>query len=91
VRFRRQEPVGPYIVDFITFEGRLVVELDGEVHDRWSRDDVRDAWLRGRGFRVLRVENHLVRDDILLVVGWILRLVTHPEDDPEEVVHRRWD
>ena len=59
--FRRQVPIGPYIADFVCFEARLVVELDGASHDhpdRLHRDGERDAWFRSQGFETLRLANH---------------------------------
>jgi hypothetical protein len=53
-KFRRQAPVGPYIVDFVCLEARLVVEVDGGQHAGSELDRVRDAWLEARGFRMLR-------------------------------------
>jgi len=45
-RFRRQQPLGPYVVDFFCAEARLVIEIDGPCHIRRRRDDRRrDAWL----------------------------------------------
>jgi very-short-patch-repair endonuclease len=58
-RFRRQQPVGPYIVDFFCAKARLIIELDGGQHaDREAQDAARTAWLEARGYRVLRVWNH---------------------------------
>jgi very-short-patch-repair endonuclease len=55
VQFRRQHPIGPYIVDFCCVERMLIVELDGGQHgDQRARDEARTQWLTGRGFRVLR-------------------------------------
>lgn len=54
VRFRRQEPIGPYIVDFVCFEHRLIIEADGGQHAESQHDARRDVWLRGQGFRLLR-------------------------------------
>src|SRR5437588_4018224 len=56
LKFRRQFPVGPYVVDFVCLRIRLVVELDGPFHDP-EHDIVRDAWLMAQGFRVLRFPN----------------------------------
>jgi very-short-patch-repair endonuclease len=64
--FRRQHPVGPYITDFCCSTTRLVVEIDGGVHnapDRMLRDTEREAYLRDRGYRVLRLTNHEVLSD----------------------------
>ena len=57
-KFRRQAPIGRYIVDFVCFEARLVVEVDGGQHaDRQRQDAQRTAWLASQGFRVLRFWN----------------------------------
>jgi very-short-patch-repair endonuclease len=54
-RFRRQVPVGPYIVDFISKKAHLIVEVDGGQHlAAVKRDEHRTAWLQSRGFRVVR-------------------------------------
>ena len=63
IKFRRQQPVGPYIVDFISFEAKLIIELDGTQHseqDRRSADEVRTRFLESQGFRVLRYWNNEV-------------------------------
>jgi len=57
VKFRRQQPVGPYVVDFASFERRLIVEIDGGQHNEneaRSRDSERTAWLKESGYHVLR-------------------------------------
>ena len=60
VRFRRQEIIGQYIVDFVCYNKRLVVEVDG-CQPLDNRDDMlRDAWLRTQGFTVLRFWNNEV-------------------------------
>ena len=54
-KFRRQQPIGQYIVDFVCFEHRLVIELDGGQHSQQnSYDSQRAAWMERQGFRVLR-------------------------------------
>ncbi|MEX8520814.1 MAG: endonuclease domain-containing protein [Leptothrix sp. (in: b-proteobacteria)] len=58
-KFRRQEPIGRYIADFVCFKAHLIVELDGSQHlDQPEHDAVRDAWLQSQGFVVLRFWNH---------------------------------
>ena len=60
-RFRRQEPIGPYVVDFVCYAARLIVEVDGGVHDLdevAARDQRRDAWLETQGFEVVRFTNN---------------------------------
>ena len=58
-KFKRQYLVGPYIADFVCLEAKLIVELDGNQHlDRQAYDQERDAFLRSKGFRVLRFMNY---------------------------------
>jgi very-short-patch-repair endonuclease len=60
-KFKRQQPLGNYVVDFVCFEARLIVELDGGQHaDQAEADKFRDQWLNGQGFRVLRFWNNEV-------------------------------
>jgi len=64
-KFRRQQPLGRYIVDFVCLEKRLVVELDGGQHaEQTDSDEERTAWLEARGFHVLRFWNHDVLNNI---------------------------
>jgi very-short-patch-repair endonuclease len=63
-RFRRQAPIGPYIVDFVCFEARLIIELDGGQHAIQVEADARRMeWLNSQGFRVIRFWNHQVFED----------------------------
>jgi very-short-patch-repair endonuclease len=68
VNFRRQAPIGRYIVDFACHGSRLVIEVDGGVHERLDdvalRDGERQIWLEGQGYRVLRFTNREVDDDV---------------------------
>jgi very-short-patch-repair endonuclease len=57
-KFVRQERIGPYVVDFVCRDQRLIVEVDGGQHAADPRDAVRDAWLSDRGYRVLRFWNN---------------------------------
>jgi very-short-patch-repair endonuclease len=75
LKFRRQHPFGPYVVDFYCPAARLVVEVDGDSHGMGanpSRDRQRDAWLRERGLRVLRFGAGDVMKDTESVVTAIL-------------------
>jgi very-short-patch-repair endonuclease len=64
LKFKRQKPLGPYIVDFLCHEPALVIELDGGQHsEQTGYDQQRDAWLRAQGFAVLRFWNHEVLQD----------------------------
>ncbi|MEN5115977.1 DUF559 domain-containing protein [Luteimonas sp. TWI662] len=60
-KVRRQQPIGPYVVDFVHFGARPIIEADGGQHVESPKDAVRDAWLNEQGFQVLRFWN----DDIL--------------------------
>jgi very-short-patch-repair endonuclease len=64
--FRRQHPIGPYVLDFYCAKARLAVEIDGASHDfgdRPQRDMRRDAWLEEHGITVVRIAaNELMRD-----------------------------
>ncbi|PIV76219.1 MAG: hypothetical protein COW56_01950 [Rhodocyclales bacterium CG17_big_fil_post_rev_8_21_14_2_50_68_7] len=62
--FRRQAPLERYVLDFVCFPARLVIEVDGGQHAESAADRVRDAWLKERGFRVLRFWNNEVLGDI---------------------------
>lgn len=62
-KVRRQQPIGRYIVDFVCFEQRLVVEVDGSQHVDCGYDRDRDHWLAGQGFRVLRFFNSDILDN----------------------------
>jgi very-short-patch-repair endonuclease len=83
--------VGNYIVDFVCLEKRLVVEVDGGQHaDRASYDGERDAWLRERGFRVLRFWNNDVMQNIDGVKETILKaLNSTPYLDPSPQGERK--
>ena len=64
VKFRRQCPIGSYIVDFVSFEARLVVEIDGGQHSESESDKARDRWIESQGFKVLRFWNNEVLGNI---------------------------
>jgi very-short-patch-repair endonuclease len=71
VRFRRQHPMGPYIVDFFCPAARLVVELDGSQHGfetAIAPDERRTRWLEERGCEVLRIWNREFFTDIDMVM-----------------------
>ena len=81
-KFRRQEPTGNYVVDFICFEKRLVVEVDGGQHAiEIQKDRERDDWFKKEGFKVLRFWNNEVLGNIegvLQVITRGLSLSPHP-------------
>ncbi len=57
-KFRCQQPLGPYVVDFVHFGARLIVEADGGQHDGRDKDAVRDRWLEQQGFKIMRFWNN---------------------------------
>jgi len=58
-KFRRQHPIGNYIADFICFDRRLIIELDGGQHAVSKFHDAkRDAWFESQGFRIIRIWNN---------------------------------
>jgi very-short-patch-repair endonuclease len=64
-KWKRQQPLGNYIVDFVCFEARVVVELDGGQHACSTEADAkRDAWLTNQGFKVLRFWNNEVFENL---------------------------
>ncbi|HPA38802.1 MAG TPA: DUF559 domain-containing protein [Phenylobacterium sp.] len=72
--FRRQHPVGPYILDFYCADARLAVEVDGQGHgaeDRARHDAVRDAWLGEQGIAVYRVQARAVLADVASVAEYV--------------------
>ena len=76
LKFRRQVPIGPYIVDFACIEKKVIVEIDGGEHnfpDHRQYDAQRTAYLEGQGFRVLRFWNNQVLSDIEAVLTVILQ------------------
>ena len=61
LKFKRQKPMGCFIVDFVCVEQRLIIEIDGGQHGEQAEyDQHRDAWLRSQGYTVLRFWNHEV-------------------------------
>jgi len=94
-KFRRQEPLGRYIVDFVCYEKKIVVETDGGQHcERKGYDEKRTGWLNNKGFKVLRFWNNDVMKDFAAVkqVIWEnLKSVPSPESSPtrgEETIIR---
>jgi very-short-patch-repair endonuclease len=72
-RFRRQQPIGPYVVDFFCPAAKLVIEVDGGQHaTREAEDAARSRWIEARGYRVLRFWNNDVLANTDGVVAAIL-------------------
>lgn len=81
VKFKRQQPLGNYIVDFVSFEMKIVVEVDGGQHFESGADSQRDAWLQGQGFHVLRFWNNEVLGESESVLEKILQVLTPSPSD----------
>ena len=79
LRFRRQVPIGAYVVDFACLSIRLIVEVDGGVHALRTHDDKRrDDWLRSQGFTVIRFTNGDVRDRLNEVLARVRSFALPP-------------
>ena len=97
LRFRRQHPIGPYILDFYCPEALLAVEVDGASHDdpdRMARDRRRTIWLGRRNIRVVRIAAKAVRDELDGVLVFIRsvgyeRLPTEPPPPSRRLSRRR--
>jgi len=88
VRFRRQHPIGPYLADFACLRPKLVVEIDGTHHLESDYDIARDAFIRSRGFAVLRFWNEEVWENSYWTIYRIREKLAEldprlPRPDPE--------
>ena len=81
-KFKRQEQIGDYIVDFVCFQTRLIVEADGSQHAECERDERRDAWLKSQGFRVLRFWNNDILGNTDGVAAAVLATLETPLPNP---------
>ena len=82
-KFRRQEPIGNYIVDFVCQEKKIVIEVDGGQHSaERERDFERDRWLKIQGYKVLRFWNNEVLTNITGVLEVIRNDFNHPPLTP---------
>jgi very-short-patch-repair endonuclease len=78
-KFRRQEPIGSYIVDFVCHEEKIVIEVDGGQHSvEQKKDFERDKWLKEQGYTVLRFWNNEVLTNINGVLEVIRNNIEHP-------------
>ncbi|MEO6361516.1 MAG: endonuclease domain-containing protein [Sphingomicrobium sp.] len=86
-KVRRQHPIGPNVVDFYVPEVRLVIEVDGEAHnraDRPERDAVRDAYLKGAGYSVWRIAAADVMSNLTGVIQAISSRLANPLHHPSD-------
>ena len=78
IRIRRQAPIGPYVVDFACLRARLVIEVDGGVHNRMDvalRDLKRDEWLTSQGYGILRIDSRRIPHDLDAVIAEITQAI----------------
>lgn len=84
LRFRTQHPVGRFILDFYCPERKLVVEVDGEIHDEQAeRDQARTAHLEAYGYRVIRFRNDEIMNDLASVLDRIRTAAVLPPQPPD--------
>ena len=84
-RFRRQVIFQNYIVDFVCHDSKLIIEVDGDTHvteDEVKRDERRDKYLSGRGYRVYRVTNPEVYENLDGVMDEIMEIIAPPTPNP---------
>jgi very-short-patch-repair endonuclease len=81
-KFRRQQPVGRYVVDFVNLEERVIIEVDGGQHALDPGDKIRDEWLRSEGYSVLRFWNNQVLNNMEGVLETIRNVLLTPHPDP---------
>jgi very-short-patch-repair endonuclease len=77
LKFRRQFPICRFIVDFCCFEKKIIVELDGRQHgekEHAEKDRIRDAILRSKGYKILRVWNSEINNNLEGVAERIIQL-----------------
>jgi very-short-patch-repair endonuclease len=77
-KFRRQQPIGPYVVDFVHFGARLIIEADGGQHNGAPHDEKRDAWLRAQGFKVMRFWNNEISSNLDGVLTAVMAAMASP-------------
>ncbi|WP_131871988.1 MULTISPECIES: endonuclease domain-containing protein [unclassified Bradyrhizobium] len=91
--FRRQAPIGPYVVDFFCPAKRLIIELDGGHHNEdatAARDLERQRWLENEGYRVIRFWNSEINADLTAVLERIyVELYGSREAETMRLQHRR--
>ena len=84
-KFKRQKPIGRYVVDFICIEEKLIIELDGGQHaENVEYDQQRDLWLTSKGYTVLRFWNNELMNEMEGVLEKI-RLALSPSPSPTSV------
>ena len=81
-KFRRQQPIGRYVVDFVNFEKKVIEELDGGHHALDPGDKIRDEWLLAEGYKVLRFWDNQVFSNLEGVLENIRNSLLTPHPNP---------
>ncbi len=85
-KFKRQVPIGAYIVDFTCLEKHLIIELDGGQHmDNQTYDMKRTTWLSEHGFKVLRFWNHDVLQQTSSVIEVIMKALSNSSEVENQI------
>lgn len=80
LKFRRQFPIGGYIVDFYNHEKKLIIEIDGSIHNQQKEyDKNRDTYLEASGFSIIRFTNDEVINNINMVIDKIINKTNSKE------------
>jgi very-short-patch-repair endonuclease len=82
IKFRRQHPVGSYVIDFYCPSMRIGIEIDGIAHDMGNRpatDATRDEWLTGQGVRIVRIPASEVLESVVDAAAAIVALCSEAE------------
>ncbi len=86
IKFRRQQPLGKYIVDFVCYESKMIIEVDGGQHTQPSemmKDNERDRWFKAQGYKVIRFWDN----EVLMNIRGVLDIIgayfqEHPPLNP---------
>jgi very-short-patch-repair endonuclease len=87
-KFRRQQTIGAYIADFYNADKRLIVELDGSQHADSVADAARDAALQALGYRILRIWNNDIDQNL---EGVLIAILGALENTPHRNAQKRFD
>lgn len=85
IKFRRQQPVGPFVVDFYNSVHRLVIEVDGSIHDsQFEADHERQSILEALGLHVLRIQAEVIEKDLFSALEMIRLSIAERKSRPDE-------
>jgi len=78
-KFRRQHPIDSYVTDFCCEEKRLIIEIDGKIHDEPENkeyDNIRSEYLELKGYKIIRFRNDEIKENLKTVVKKIIEYLT---------------